>query len=255
MIKGPVFWPWADLGYTIALFRAAVPASFDTPIRSHPEEGMKFGWSIAVASLLVAGSAFAQDTTSDKGKISYAIGFQIGSGLADRKMDVDIATVTKALQDAYAKKPPAVPEAAMKEALGKLDAKMKAETDKALGDNKREADQFMSENKSKKGVIALPSGVQYRSIEDGTGKPVTSTAEVTFHVRVSLTSGREIRSSFIGDPIKAKVADMPNVFGTKLLPDVIMKMKVGDHWQIFLPPEAASGNQVFIWEVKIIDVK
>ena len=216
---------------------------------------MKFGWSLALAALVTAGSAFAQDTTTEKGKISYAIGYQIGSGLADRKMDVDIATVTRALQDSFAKRPPAVPEQAMKDALGKLDAKMKAEADKMLGDNKREADTFMASNRSKKGIVALPNGVQYRVIEDGTGKAIAPTSEVTFHVRVSLTNGREIRSSFVGEPIKAKVSDMPGIFGTKLLPEVIEKMKSGDHWTIFLPPEAASGNQVYIWEIKIIDVK
>jgi len=216
---------------------------------------MKFGWSLALAALFVTGSALAQDLNSDKGKVSYAIGYQIGAGLADRKMDVDIATVTRALQDAFAKKAPAVPEAAMKDALGKLDAKMKAEVDKTLADNKREADTFMASNRSKKGVVALPNGVQYRSIDDGTGKPIAATSEVTFHVRVSLTNGREIRSSFVGEPIKAKVSDMPGIFGTKLLPEVIQKMKGGDHWTIYLPPEAASGNQVYIWEVKIVDVK
>lgn len=216
---------------------------------------MKFGWSLALAALLVASTAFAQDTTSEKGKISYAIGYQIGSGLAERKMDVDVATLTRAVQDAFAKRPPAVPEAAMKDALAKLDAKMKSEADKALGDNKREADTFMASNRAKKGVVALPDGVQYRVIEDGSGRAIAPTSEVTFHVRVSLTNGREIRSSFVGEPIKAKVSDMPGIFGTKLLPDVIQKMKSGDHWMIYLPPEQASGNQVFIWEVKIIDVK
>lgn len=216
---------------------------------------MKFGWSLALAALVVAGSASAQDTTSDKGKISYAIGYQIGTGLAERKMDVDIATVTRALQDAYAKKPPAVPEAAMRDAMAKLDQKMQAEQNKTLSDNKREADVFMASNRSKKGIVALPNGVQYRAIDEGTGKPITPTSEVTFHVRVSLTNGREIRSSFVGEPIKAKVSDMPGIFGTKLLPEVIQKMKGGDHWMIYLPPEAASGNQVFIWEVKIVDVK
>lgn len=216
---------------------------------------MKFGWSLALAALFVTGYAFAQDTTSEKGKVSYAIGYQIGSGLADRKMDVDIATVTRALQDAFAKRAPAVPEAAMKDALGKLDQKMKAEAEQALSSNKREADTFMASNRSKKGIIALPNGVQYRVIEDGSGRAIAPTSEVTFHVRVSLTNGREIRSSFVGDPIKAKVSDMPGIFGTKLLPDVIQKMKGGDHWMIYLPPEQASGNQVFIWEVKIIDVK
>ncbi len=216
---------------------------------------MKFGWSIALAALVTSGTALAQDITSDKGKISYAIGYQIGAGLADRGMEVDINTVTRAVQDAFAKKPPAVPEQAMKDAMAKLDAKMKAEADKMLGDNKRTADQFMAENKSKKGVVTQPNGVQYRAIEDGNGKPVTANSEVTFHVRVSLTNGREIRSSFVGEPVKAKVSEMQNIFGTKLLPEMIQKMKAGDHWQIFLPPEQASGNQVFIWEVKIIDVK
>jgi len=216
---------------------------------------MKFGWILASVALLAAGSAIAQDTTSDKGKLSYAIGFQIGSGLADRKMDVDINTVSKAIQDAFQKKPPALTEQVMRDTLQRFDQKMKADVDKTLADNKREADVFMASNRSKKGVIALPGDVQYRVIEEGTGKPVTPQAEVTFHVRVSLTNGREIRSSFIGDPIKAKVADMAGMFGTKVLPDVIQKMKVGDHWSIFLPPEAASGNQVFIWEIKIVDVK
>jgi FKBP-type peptidyl-prolyl cis-trans isomerase len=216
---------------------------------------MKFGGSIALAALLVAGSAFAQDTTSEKGKISYAIGYQIGAGLAERKMDVDIATVTRALQDAFAKKQPAVPEQAMRDALAKLDAKMKAESDKLLSDNKRTADAFMAENRAKKGVVTLPSGVQYKAIEDGTGRAILPTSEVTFHVRISLTNGREIRSSFVGEPVKAKVSDMPGIFGTKLLPEVIQKMKMGDHWMIYLPPEASSGNQVYIWEVKIIDVK
>ena len=216
---------------------------------------MKFGWSLALAALFVAGSASAQDTTSDKGKISYAIGYQIGSGLADRKVDVDINTVTRAVQDAFTKKAPAVPEAAMRDALAKLDQKMKAEADKMLADNKREADTFMSGNRSKKGVVVLPNDVQYKSIEDGTGKAITPASEITFHVRVSLTNGREIRSSFVGEPVKAKVSDLPGIFGTKLLPEVIQKMKVGDHWMIYLPPEQASGNQVFIWEIKIIDVK
>ena len=216
---------------------------------------MKFGWSLALAALMVASTAFAQDTTSEKGKISYAIGYQIGSGLAERKMDVDITTLTRAVQDSFAKRPPAVPEAAMKDALAKLDAKMKSEANKMLGDNKREADAFMASNRSKKGVVALPDGVQYRVVEDGNGRAITPSSEVTFHVRVSLTNGREIRSSFVGDPIKAKVSEMPAIFGTKLLPDVIQKMKGGDHWMIYLPPEQASGNQVFIWEVKIIDVK
>jgi len=215
---------------------------------------MKFVWLLALAALLAAGSALAQDTTSEKGKLSYAIGFQIGSGLADRKMDVDIVTVSRAIQDSFAKKPPAVPEAAMKDALSKFEQKAKTDMDKTLADNKRDGDAFMAANRAKKGVIVLPGDVQYRVIEDGNGKPVTAASEVTFHVRVSSSSGRELQSSFVGEPVKAKVADMNKMFGPKV-PDVVQKMKVGDHWTIFLPPDVNTGNQVLVLEFKIIDVK
>jgi FKBP-type peptidyl-prolyl cis-trans isomerase len=215
---------------------------------------MKFGWLLALAALLATGSALAQDTTTDKGKLSYAIGFQIGGGLADRKMDIDVATVAKALQDAYAKKPPAVPEAAMRDALSKFESKAKADMDKTLADNKREGDAFMAANRSKKGVVVLPGDVQYRVIEDGSGKAVTPASEVTFHIRVSNSSGRELQSSFVGEPVKAKVADMNKMFGPKV-PDVVQKMKVGDHWTIYLPPDPNTGNQVLVLEIKIIDVK
>jgi FKBP-type peptidyl-prolyl cis-trans isomerase len=215
---------------------------------------MKFGWLLALATLLAAGSALAQDTATDKGKLSYAIGFQIGSGLADRKMDIDVATVARALQDAYAKKPPAVPEAAMRDALSKFEQKAKSDMDKTLADNKREGDAFMAANRSKKGVIVLPGDLQYRVIEDGSGKPVTAASEVTFHIRVSNSSGRELQSSFVGEPVKAKVADMNKMFGPKV-PDVVQKMKVGDHWTIYLPPDPNTGNQVLVLEIKIIDVK
>ena len=215
---------------------------------------MKFVGLLALVALFATGSALAQDTTSDKGKLSYAIGFQIGSGLADRKMDVDIATVTRAIQDAYGKKPPAVPEAAMKDAMTKFESKAKAELDKTLADNKREADVFMATNRSKKGVVVLPGDVQYRVIEDGSGKAVAGATDLTFHVRVSNSSGRELQSSFIGEPVKAKVADLSKMFGPKV-PEVVNKMKMGDHWTIYLPPDPNTGNQVLVLEIKIIDVK
>ena len=60
---------------------------------------MKLGWSLALAALVFAGSAAAQDTASDKGKLSYAMGFQMGSRLSAQKQDVDIATFTRAVQD------------------------------------------------------------------------------------------------------------------------------------------------------------
>ena len=48
----------------------------------------------------------------------------------------------------------------------------------------------MAENKTKKGIVSLPSGVQYRVIEDGNGaKHPTSQSEVTVHYRGTFPDG------------------------------------------------------------------
>ena len=223
---------------------------------------MKFGLSLAMATLLAAGPVLAQDTTAEKGKLSYAIGYQIGKDFSDRKMDVDVNTVIRALQDAYGKRTPAISEEKMREILTAFQSKMmteaKAEYDKVAATNKASATRFMSENKTKKGIVVLPSGLQYRVIEEGTGKQVAPTAEVTVHYRGSLSDGLEFDSSFArGEPVKFKVNEV-----IKGWQEALSRMKVGDHWQIFLPPDLAYGdrgqpprigpNQALVFDIKVI---
>jgi 3-dehydroquinate dehydratase/shikimate dehydrogenase len=71
----------------------------------------------------MAGSALAQDTTSEKGKLSYYFGYDYGNNLAelqDRGEQVDAASVVKGVQDALAKKQPAITADQLKPALEAL---------------------------------------------------------------------------------------------------------------------------------------
>ncbi len=223
---------------------------------------LRFG-AVALAAL-IAGNIAAQDTASEKGKLSYAIGYEIGSDFVEKKMDVDVATVLRAIQDGYAKRPAAVPAADMRAALEKMSEKLKTEAmakyETLAKSNKAKSDKFMAENKIKKGIVTLPSGIQYRVIEDGTGKRPLKNSEVSVHYRGSLSSGLEFDSSFArGVPASFKVDAV-----LKGWQDVLPMMKVGDHWQIFLPPEHAYGmrgqgpigpNEALVFEIKLIDVK
>lgn len=226
---------------------------------------MNLRLSLALVALLAAGSVVAQDTTSEKGKLSYSIGYQIGKDFIDRKMDVDINTVVKAMQDASAKRAPVIAEEQMRDTLTKFQTKMmseaKAEFDKVAGANKTKSDAFMASNRSKKGIVALPSGVQYRVIEEGSGKQVAATSEVTVHYRGSLADGLEFDSSFArGEPVKFKVNEV-----IKGWQEALPRMKVGDHWQIFVPADLAYGergqaprigpNQALVFDIKVIDSK
>ena len=223
---------------------------------------LRFG-AVALAAL-IAGNVAAQDTASDKGKLSYAIGYEIGNDFIEKKMDVDVATVIRALQDGYAKRPPAVPAADMRTALEKMSEKLKAEAlakyEALAKANKAKSDKFMADNKVKKGIVALPSGIQYRVIEEGTGKRPLKNSEVSVHYRGSLSTGLEFDSSFArGVPAKFQVDAV-----LKGWQEVLPMMKVGDHWQIFLPPEQAYGvrgqgpigpNEALVFEIKLVDVK
>ena len=247
--------------------------------------------SILAAGLLTAGVAFAQSgaggaaggnsaaqgqqqqqtppaplTPADKPNLSYSIGYQIGSDFQERKLDIDINAVIKAMQDGYAKRPATVSEEQMRDLLSRMQyqlySKAKGEFDKLATENKSKSAKFMADNKTKKGIVSLPSGLQYRVIEDGTGsKHPTAQTDVDVHYRGSLSNGLEFDSSFArGEPAHFKVGDV-----IKGWQEILPLMREGDHWQVFVPPELAYGergqpprigpNEALVFELKLVKVK
>jgi FKBP-type peptidyl-prolyl cis-trans isomerase FklB len=84
---------------------------------------------------------------------------------------------------------------------------------------------------------------------------------VTVHYRGSLASGLEFDSSFArGEPVQFKVKDV-----IKGWQEALPLMRVGDHWQLFVPPELAYGergqpprigpNEALVFEIKLVDIK
>lgn len=225
---------------------------------------MKFGWMVALVAALGAGVATAQDTSSDKGRLSYAIGYELGRDFNEKQMDLDLATVLKAIQDGYAKANPQVPEADMRAALEAMQQRMleqaKSEFERVAADNKGKSDRFLSENRVKTGIVVLPSGAQYRVIEEGTGGRPAVSSEVKLHFRGSLYTGQEFASTYTGNqPVSMKVSDAP----IKGLQEVLPLMKAGSRWEVFLPADLAYGatprspvgpNQAVVFDVKLIEV-
>jgi FKBP-type peptidyl-prolyl cis-trans isomerase FklB len=240
------------------------PAAAARPSLSSGEPRMGFRSAIVCLTLAAALPAFAQEPATDKGKLSYAVGYEIGRDFQERQMDVDLNTVIRAIQDGFAKRNPAVPEETMKDALGKMRDKMMGEAKvkfEALAkENKDKSDKFLAENKGKKGIVVLPSGVQYRVIEEGAGRRPTLNSDVTVHYRGSLTNGFEFDSSFArNQPAQFKVDSV-----LKGWQEVLPLMKIGDHWQVFLPPDMAYGlrgqgpigpNEALVFDIKLIDIK
>ncbi len=209
-------------------------------------------------------AAAAPAVPVDKTKLSYAIGYQFGADLKERGVAVDINGVIRALQDGFGGKEVAYPREDLAKQMELLEGKLRTEAEakfrKVAGENKAASTKFMAENRAKKGIIALPSGIQYRVIEEGNGARPGPKSEVTVHYRGSLISGFEFDSSFArGVPAKFQVDQV-----LKGWQEILPLMRVGDHWQLFLPPEMAYGergprpigpNQALIFEIKLVEVK
>jgi peptidylprolyl isomerase len=227
-----------------------------------------------VAALaLTAGVASAQDITSDKGKVSYALGYRAGLDIARviaSGEQIDMATVTKAFQDATGRKDPAVaPEqlgAAMQALQGRMVAKAKAALEKRAVENKTKGDAFLAQNKGKSGVKTLASGVQYRVIESGNGAKPTQANQITVEFKSTLPDGTVIADTSVpsegqpAGPVTVRLSEIP----LPGLREALQMMPTGARWEVVLPGSAAHGttvdragemaNQVVLFNIKLTNV-
>jgi FKBP-type peptidyl-prolyl cis-trans isomerase FklB len=228
---------------------------------------------LALGVLLLGGVAHAQDRAAastdqvklDKHKLSYAIGYQIGTQFAGGDPDVDLATVQKAIQDAYAKRHPAVSMQDMHDQLRQLEQQMHAdavaEFKRIAAANARKSADYLAHNRKRPGVVQLPSGIQYAVIQRGKGgESPTVTSTVTVNYRGMLVDGTEFDSSWAhGAPVTFQV--------NKVIPgwqDVIPRMHVGDRWKVVIPPQLAYGergqlprigpNEALVFEIELLDI-
>lgn len=222
--------------------------------------------AVAIAALaLTAGHAAAQDTSTEKGKLGYALGYDLGRNAVESGENLDINTIIKGLQDGYAKKPPSVPVEQLRTAVENMQkrqtAKAKAQWDKAAAENKVKSDAFIAQNKGKSGIRSLPSGVQYRILETGTGPKPTQASTVDMIVGGPYPWGQrppQAPEPRIMNGVKLSEVEMP------AMREVLLQMPAGSKWEITLPADKAYGadprtgvppNMAVQFDVKLMSVK
>jgi FKBP-type peptidyl-prolyl cis-trans isomerase FklB len=202
---------------------------------------------------------------SQKDKISYSIGVNVGNNLKMQSVDVDPDIVAKGIRDVLSGSKLLMSENEVAETLmnlqKELTSKQAEERKKAADKNRLEGENFLAENKKKEGMVTLPSGLQYKIIKEGTGKTPKSTDTVVVNYRGMLINGKEFDSSYKrGEPSTFPVnAVIPG------WTEALQLMKEGSIWQLFIPSNLAYGergagnvigpNEVLIFEVELISVK
>jgi FKBP-type peptidyl-prolyl cis-trans isomerase FklB len=224
---------------------------------------MRFVFALMIMAVLLTGPVMAQDLTSDKGKLSYAVGWDIGQDIQRRGAEFDVDTVIAAIRDAAAGRDPQVPSEEMVALLTELQQKVRQEQaaafQKLAEENQAMSEEFLNSNLSKNGIVELPSGVQYRIIDEGEGARPGMESTVKVHYRGSKINGLEFDSSF--------ARGVPEQFTVNAVlrgwQEILPLMKTGATWQVFVPPELAFGargnppvgpNEALIFDLKLVEI-
>jgi len=202
---------------------------------------------------------------TDKEKTSYSIGLNIGLNLHEQEVQIDVASLAKGIQDGLANAKPALTEAEIrtvlmtlqKQVAEKQEAKKKSMAEK----NSKEADTLLAANKAKEGVVALPSGLQYKVITIGKGAKPTATDTVVTHYKGTFIDGKQFDSSYErGEPATFTV--------NGVIPgwtEALQLMPVGSKWQLWVPSKLAYGengfqnvippNAALLFEIELISIQ
>ena len=198
-----------------------------------------------LAGCFTATGLHAADTNafkSDKEKVGYAVGVNLGTTWKRQDIDLDFDQLLKGLKDATAGQP-LLNEQEVREVLNKFQQELMAkqqEKRRIEGEkNKKLGEEFLAENKTKPGVITLTNGLQYKVITEGTGEIPKPEDTVTVNYRGTFIDGNEFDSSAkAGRPYTTRVAGSVIRGWTEAL----TRMKVGSKWQLFIPPDLAYGE-------------
>lgn len=107
------------------------------------------------------------------------------------------------------------------------------ENAKAAGKN------FLDENAQKEGVTVLPSGLQYKVLQQGDGPVAGATDRVKVHYEGRLIDGTVFDSSYKrGEP--ATFAPSQVIKGWT---EALTMMPVGSKWQLYIPQELGYGSR------------
>ncbi len=224
---------------------------------------MRSRFALSFLMALLIGNAFAQDVSSEKGKLSYAVGWDIGQDIKRRGTEIDVESLISAIRDIVADRKPQVEGEEMQALLTALQQKVRKEQveafQKLAAENQLKSEKFLEANKTKTGIVVMPSGVQYRIIEEGEGARPRMESSVKVHYRGSKMDGREFDSSFARGVPEEFVVNSVLQGWQEILP----LMKQGATWQIFVPPELAFGqrgnppvgpNEALMFDLKLVEI-
>jgi len=202
----------------------------------------------------------APGLTTEKQKFSYTAGQQVGQNVKRQNIDFDAKAFALGVQDALSNAKPKLSPEQMRAVVEGYQKKEMEKREAAAKKNQEASQAFLDANKKKDGVITLPSGIQYKVLQEGTGKQPTANDTVSVHYRGTLPDGKEFDSSYArNEPAIFQVSQV-----IKGWQEVVPLMKEGAKWNVVIPSDLAYGpqgagnaigpNQTLVFDIELIKV-
>ncbi|RLS34760.1 MAG: hypothetical protein DWH79_03545 [Planctomycetota bacterium] len=207
-----------------------------------------------------------------KSTLGYALGLIKGSTIAEefkaQKAPFDYAAYAQGFSDAMNGVPARLPEEQIASALREFWGQMEKEQEVFRREmvergkvHQEKGAEFLAANATRKGVIKLPSGLQYEVLTAGSGPKPKPTDIVSTQYRGTHIDGQTFDATNAEQP-SAKFAVEEAVPGWQ---EALPLMAVGSRWRLVLPTELAYGeeglppliepNEVLVYELKLLRIE
>ncbi|MEN8258868.1 MAG: FKBP-type peptidyl-prolyl cis-trans isomerase [Thermodesulfobacteriota bacterium] len=197
----------------------------------------------------------------EKNRISYSLGYQIGSDYKKQKKTIDSQAFLQGMRDSSSDTPPAIAQESMTKMLVAMKKRVMAEQREEQQEIQEKfhaiAEKFFADNAKKEGLIVLPSGLQYKKIRSGTGKKPALADRVTVHYKGTLLDGTEF-----GGTHNKKEPQSFYVNGViPGLTEGLQLMQEGAKWEFFVPAALAYGrrgalaDRAVIFELELLSIE
>jgi FKBP-type peptidyl-prolyl cis-trans isomerase FklB len=187
-------------------------------------------------ALGVAAQAAEAPAPRDPKLGSYQVGLLLGNQLqhAGASKEILIDDLVRGLKESLAGRELS---AAEREAAQSY---LKGTREVLANENRVIARNFLAANAKQPGIVQMPSGLQYRILQEGDAQGATPmpTDQVTVRYTASLIDGTVYDRSETHD--KPATFRVNSVF--KAWQEAFRMMKPGAKWQLFVPPDLGYGN-------------
>jgi len=256
---GALFWSSAQAQ------QAPAPGAQNPPAKASSQAPAKGPGTAKSGQASSRQTPAALTLNTPKDKLSYSIGMNIAKSLKRDDVDVDTAVLLRAIQDVLGGGNLLMTDQEAQSILTNLQADLRKKQEQGMQQaaetNKKEGDAFLAANKSKDGIVALPSGLLYKILQEGTGAKPTAADTVTVNYRGTLINGTEFDSSYKrGQPSSFPVGGI-----IKGWTEALLLMPVGSKWQLFIPSDLAYGprqaspaigpNSTLVFEVELLSIQ